>query len=128
MKSSAMPPARTSSTRAGYQRPSDTEKSQTAKKFQELNIATPYGNSKASEHGSLASDQSRTPTQGAMGSFKMNVQQGSCANLFPRPHTLACNAVVQMLSVAQIRLGRDLPSRPQTKTNIKSPVARTHAR
>ncbi len=74
MKSSVMPPVRTTSTRVAYQRPGDTEKSHTARKLQELNIATPYGNAKSSEHGSFASDQSRTPTQGGMGSFKMNVQ------------------------------------------------------
>lgn len=82
MKSSVMPPVRTTSTRVAYQRPGDTEKSHTARKLQELNIATPYGNAKSSEHGSFASDQSRTPTQGGMGSFKMNVQGSYAVSSF----------------------------------------------
>lgn len=97
MKSSVMPPVRTTSTRVAYQRPGDTEKSHTARKLQELNIATPYCNAAASEHGSFASDQSRTPTQGGMGSFKMNVQGSYAVSSFI--HTAP--AIVQVLTCSQ---------------------------
>lgn len=100
MKSSAMPPVRTTSTHVAYQRSGDTEKSQTARKLQDLNIAIPYDNAIPSEHGSFASDQSRTPTQGAMGAFKVNVQ-GSCAVCSFIHTLLLALAIVQVLICSQ---------------------------